>query len=55
MSEPQPAAGGLLWPVSGTGEIRLGERRWQIATGADEDPPDVIRRGVSTPIGAISH
>ena len=40
VSEPQPTAGGLLWPVSGTGEVRLGERRWQIATGADEDPPD---------------
>jgi hypothetical protein len=37
---PEPAAGGLLWPVTGTGEIRLGERRWRVATGAEEDSPD---------------
>jgi hypothetical protein len=37
---PEPAAGGLLWPVTGTGEIRLGERTWRVATGAEEDSPD---------------
>lgn len=37
ISEPQRAAGGSLWSLSGTGEVRLGEFRWRISTGANED------------------
>lgn len=40
LGEPQAGPSGLLWPLSGTGEVRLGEHRWRIATGADEDVPE---------------
>lgn len=36
---PRPAPGGMLWPVSGTGELRVGGRVLSVATGADEDDP----------------
>jgi hypothetical protein len=40
LAEPHPSPCGRLWPISGSGEIRLGERRWHITTGADEELPD---------------
>jgi hypothetical protein len=42
LSEPHIAPSGRLWAISGTGEIRVGEQRWQIATGAEEDPSDTL-------------
>lgn len=40
LGKSQTGPSGLLWPLTGTGEICLGERRWHIATGADEDLPE---------------
>lgn len=36
---PRPGPGGMLWPVSGKGEVRLGERSVTVATGAEDDDP----------------
>lgn len=38
--DPEPAPGGMIWRVSGKGELRLGARCWTIATGSDEETPD---------------
>lgn len=40
LSESEPATGGVLWRISGSGVLRLGARSWHIATGSNEEAPD---------------
>ena len=39
MEDPQTAPGGVLWPLSGTGKVRIGDQSLRIATEADSDAP----------------
>jgi hypothetical protein len=55
LSEPHAAPGGRLWAISGAGEIRVGEQRWQVATGAEEDPSDtLIVQGKTLPVWRLA-
>lgn len=40
LEEVEPAPHGWLWRVSGVGELRLGDRRFAIRTGTDEESPN---------------
>lgn len=39
LGDPQNTDSGTLWPVTGTGRIRVGERTWSVVTGTDEESP----------------
>lgn len=39
VGEPQPGPGGLLWPISGEGHLRVGGELFYLSTGVDSDSP----------------
>ena len=39
IGEPEVAPGGVLWPLSGQGEVRIGERVLRLSTEAEADAP----------------
>lgn len=41
LGAPEQAPHGRLWPLSGKGDVTLGQYRWRITTGAPEDLPEI--------------
>lgn len=39
LDPPQPAPGGLLWPISGSGRVMLGDTAFAVQTGCDSEAP----------------
>ncbi len=41
LDDCEPALGGHLWRISGSGTVRVGEKWYRVETGAKEDAPEV--------------
>lgn len=39
LGDPQNTDSGMLWHVTGTGRIKVGDRTWSVVTGTDEESP----------------